>query len=684
MRPPRAERRPKEVRQHGEVRRDPYAWLRADNWREAMRDPSLLPDDIRSHLEAENAYAEAVLAPLADLRTTLVAEMRGRIREDDSSVPEPDGRFSYYVRYEEGAEHPIHCRRDPEGTETVLVDGNRLAKGEDYCRIGQVTHSPDHMLIAYTIDLEGSECFTLAFRDPATGEDLPDRAERIGPRVAWANDSATVLYTVLDEDFRPRSVHRLTIGGSSEPVYEEGDAGFFVGVRKTESGRFIAIDAHDHTTSEVHLADADDLSGPLLAVAARRRDVEYSVAERDGRLLILTNADGAEDFRIAEARLEAPEPGNWHDIVPHRPGCLIVSLLAFRDWTVRLEREDGLPRIVVRAEPSGEEHEIAFDEEAYSLGVVPGFEFATDRLRFTYASPATPLRVYDYDMRRRTRVLMKEQQVPSGHNPADYRVRRLFAETHDGERVPITLLHRADRDPGRPSPCLLYGYGAYGISMPAGFSTQCLSLVDRGFIHATAHVRGGTEGGYRWYRTGRMEHKTNTFDDFIAAGRHLVREGFAEAGGIVAHGGSAGGMLMGAVANRAPSLFRAILAEVPFVDVLNTMSDTSLPLTPPEWPEWGNPIEDGEAYRRIAAYSPYDNVAVQRYPHVLATAGVSDPRVTYWEPAKWIAALREAALGDPMLLLVTNMSAGHGGAAGRFETLDERARLYAFAISLFS
>ena len=398
-------------------------------------------------------------------------------------------------------------------------------------------------------------------------------------------------------------------------------------------------------------------------------------------MLILTNDRKAEDFRIAAAPLDAPDPEAWEDLVSHRPGCLILQLLLFRDWIVRLEREDGLPRIVVRALGSGEEHAIAFDEEAYALGILPGFEYETDTLRFSYASPTTPTHVYDYDMAGRTRRLLRKQEVPSGHDPGDYRTRRLTATAPDGEAVPVTLLYRADLEFSPPPPCLLYGYGAYGISIPAAFSTSRLSLVDRGFVYAIAHIRGGTDRGYRWYRTGKLAGKTNSFDDFTAAGRHLMAEGCA--GGIVAHGGSAGGLLVGAAANRAPELFTAVLAEVPFVDVLNTMSDPTLPLTPPEWPEWGNPIEDGEAFRRIAAYSPYENIAAAPYPDIFATAGVSDPRVTYWEPAKWIAALRETVEGDPVLLLRTNMTAGHGGASGRFETLNELAELYAFALSRF-
>ena len=679
--PPRAERRPRSITQHGQERIDPYAWLRADNWQEAMRDPSVLPEDIRRHLEAENEYTETVMEPLRSLQERLAHEMRARIKEDDTTAPAPDGPFSYYTRFVTGGEHPLFCRRDGEGEETVLLDGNLFAEGRPYCRIAACRHSPDHKLIAYTVDLSGSEDFTLAFRDAGSGADLADRVERTAGDVVWANDGRTVFYTSRDDNARPRWVYRRSLGGEPELVYEEPDPGFFLNVGKTGSGRFILLDSHDHTSGEIRLVDADRPGDPPRLVAARRADVEYSLGDRGDRLLILTNDCGAEDFRIAAAPLDAPEPDAWEDLVPHRPGCLILQLLLFRDWIVRLEREDGLPRIVVRAAASGEEHAIAFDEEAYSLSILPGFEYATDLLRFAYSSPTTPTHVYDYDMAARTRRLLRKQEVPSGHDPEDYRTRRLTATAPDGEDVPVTLLHRADLEFSPPPPCLLYGYGAYGISIPAGFSTSRLSLVDRGFVYAIAHIRGGTDRGYRWYRTGKLAGKTNSFDDFIAAGRYLAARGYA--GGIVAHGGSAGGLLVGAAANRAPDLFRAVLAEVPFVDVLNTMSDAALPLTPPEWPEWGNPIEDEEAFRRIAAYSPYENVAATSYPDIFATAGVSDPRVTYWEPAKWIAALRETVEGEPLLLLRTNMVAGHGGASGRFETLNELAEIYAFALSRF-
>ncbi|MBL8907747.1 MAG: S9 family peptidase, partial [Rhizobiales bacterium] len=410
--------------------------------------------------------------------------------------------------------------------------------------------------------------------------------------------------------------------------------------------------------------------------------VEYDVDHWEDRLIIRTNADGAEDYKIAWAPIADPGPQNWSDLVPHRPGTLLLGVMALKNWLVRLERENGLPRIVIRDMANGEEHAIAFDEEAYALGLGEMREYDTDILRFTYSSMTTPAQVYDYDMRNRTRALRKTQEVPSGHNPADYVTKRIQAEAKDGETVPVTLLYRKETKLDGSAPVWLYGYGSYGITIPAGFNTNILSLVDRGFIYAIAHIRGGKDKGYRWYKEGKREKKINSFTDFVAAAEALIKRGYTREGNIVAQGGSAGGLLMGAVVNLAPHLFKGVVAEVPFVDVLTTMLDDTLPLTPPEWQEWGNPIASPEAYDVIAAYSPYDRIEAKAYPHILAVGGLTDPRVTYWEPAKWVARLRELKTDNSLLLLKTNMEAGHAGASGRFDRLKEVALVYAFGIKV--
>jgi oligopeptidase B len=686
VRPPIAARHPVRNTVHGIERVDDYAWLRADNWQEVMRDPATLAADIRGYLEAENAYTKAEMADTEALQALLFKEMRGRIKEDDSSVPAPDGPFAYATRFLEGAEQPRIVRTPRQGgAEEVLIDVDALAKGHAYYDLGGADHSPDHALMAWSYDDKGSESYTLKIRDLATGEDLSDEIETTTGGAVWSADSRTLFYTVLDDNHRPCRIYRHRVGTPASEdvlVFEETNPGYFLGIGQTQSARYLVVDSHDHETSELHVIDAEAPEAAPRLIAPRRPAEEYDLDHNGDHFYILTNADGAEDFKIVTAPVSAPGRENWTDLVPHRPGRLILGVTLFKDFMVRLEREGGLPRIVIRALASGEEHAIAFDEEAYSLGLSEGYEFDTTVLRITYSSMTTPLRVYDYDMAARSRVLRKEQEVPSGHDASLYVTRRVFAPAHDGETVPVSLLYRKDTPLDGSAPLLLYGYGSYGITIPASFSTTRLSLVDRGIVYAIAHIRGGKDKGFRWYAEGRREKKENSFRDFIAAGEFLAKEGFTSRGRIVGWGGSAGGMLMGAVANMAPDLFGGIVAEVPFVDVLNTMLDDTLPLTPPEWPEWGNPIASEDAYRTIAAYSPYDNVAAKAYPPILAVGGLTDPRVTYWEPAKWVAKLRASKTDDALLLLKTNMDAGHGGASGRFDSLKESAFATAFVLKV--
>ncbi|MBP0578263.1 S9 family peptidase [Labrys sp. LIt4] len=692
--PPIAEKRPVKRVVHGISLQDDYAWLRADNWQEVLRDGSALPADIRAHLEQENRYADAQLAGGEQLRAVLFEELKGRIKADDSSVPSPDGPFEYYSRFRQGGQHRLFCRRPRDGgEEALLLDGDALAKDKSFFAFGGFAPSPDHRLIAWSCDENGSEFHTTHLLDTSKGVMLADTISDTEGGAVWLSDGSGFYYVRLDENHRASSVwlHLLGTPASADRlIYEEADAGMFVGLSQTQSRRLAIIDIHDHETSEVRVIYLDDADSHVHLIAARQEGVQYEIEHRplpDGRdqLLILTNFDDAEDFRIMTAPLAAPVQTtsaqmSWRDLIPHKPGRYILDIVLLADWLVRLEREDGLPRIVIRSLSSGEEHAIDFAEEAYSLSLDGGMEFETDRIRFVYSSMTTPAETYDYDMRSRERVLRKRQEVPSGHDPALYVTRRVFAPTADGESVPISLLYRKETALDGSAPLLLYGYGAYGLSMPAQFSTNALSLVDRGFVYAIAHIRGGTEKGWRWYREGKLAKKPNTFQDFIAAGSYLAERGFTARKRIVAHGGSAGGMLMGAVANLAPDLFGAIVAEVPFVDVLTTMLDDSLPLTPPEWPEWGNPIEDEAAFRTILSYSPVDNVATRPYPPILALAGLTDPRVTYWEPAKWVARLREMnPQGNPVIFKV-NMDSGHGGASGRFERLKEVALVQAFAL----
>jgi oligopeptidase B len=682
--PPVAPRRAHAFTAHGMTVTDDYAWLKDANWQEVLRDPTVLNADIRHHLEAENAYTESLLGHTAPLQKKLVAEMRGRIKEDDSSVPSPDGPFAYFRKFREGGQHELFGRMPRDGGEAqIVLDGDALAESHDYFKFGGSRHSPDHSLVAWSADIKGSEYFTIRVREWQSGRDFDDVVEETDGAVVWATDCKSFFYVKLDDNHRPMQVwrHRLGTGQADDVlVYEEQDIGWFTHIHESTSGRFCVISGGDHETSEQRLIDLAHPEDEPRLVAPREMGVQYSLADRGDELFILTNADEAIDFKIVTAPLAAPARANWRDLVPHRAGIYVLDHDLYSGHLVRLERANALPAIIIRDLTTGEEHAIAFDEAAYSLDTMGSYEFDTKNLRFSYSSMTTPSEIYDYDMAKRTRTLRKRQEIPSGHNPADYVTTRIMARAQDGAEVPISLLHRREflRD-GR-APLLLYGYGSYGHAIPASFNAGRLSLVDRGFVYAIAHIRGGTDKGWGWYLDGKREKKTNTFDDFSACARALIDAKYTSTKRMVGHGGSAGGMLMGAVANRSGDLFAGIVAEVPFVDVLNTMLDDQLPLTPPEWPEWGNPIESEKDFRTILGYSPYDNVAAKSYPAVLAMAGLTDPRVTYWEPAKWIARLRATMSGGGPVMLRTNMGAGHGGASGRFNRLDEVAIVYAFAL----
>jgi oligopeptidase B len=682
--PPVAPRRPHSFTTHGITVDDDYAWLKDENWQEVLRDPSILDGDIRRYLEAENDYTESLLGHTASLQKTLVAEMRGRIKEDDSSVPSPDGPYAYLRKFREGGQHEMFGRTPRDGGEIeVVLDGDALAADHDYFRFGGSRHSPDHRRVAWSADIKGSEYFAIRVRDWASKLDLDDMVEETDGAVVWSADSNAFFYVKLDDNHRPMQVWRHRLGtpqGDDVLIYQEDDPGWFTHIHESTSGRFCVIAGGDHETSEQRLIDLADIEAPPRLVAAREEGVQYSIADRGDELFILTNADAAIDFKIVTAPLNAPERANWRDLIPYREGVYVIDIELYSRHLVRLERANALPALVIRDLATGEEHAIAFDEAAYSLDAMGGYEFDTNNLRFAYSSMTTPSEIYDYDMVSRTRTLRKRQAIPSGHNPADYVTTRIMATSHDGAQVPVSILHRRDLKRDGTAPLLLYGYGSYGMAMPASFAANRLSLVDRGFVYAIAHIRGGADKGWGWYLDGKREKKTNSFDDFAACGRALIEARYTSAKRIVGHGGSAGGMLMGAVANRAGELFAGIVAEVPFVDVLNTMLDDTLPLTPPEWPEWGNPIESEKDFRTILSYSPYDNVAARDYPAILAMAGLTDPRVTYWEPAKWIARLRATMTSGGPVLLRTNMGAGHGGASGRFDRLDEVAIVYAFAL----
>ena len=681
--PPVAPKVPHLIEQLGRKRTDDYAWMKDENWQAVMRDPSVLRPDIRAHLDAENAYTKALLGPTEALQATLFEEMKGRIKEDDASVPAPDGAWAYYSRFNIGGQHPVYARkaRDLAGPEQVLIDVDAMAGGKAYFQVANVGHSPDHRLWAWAEDDQGSEYYAIKVRDLETGEVLEGAVASSTGDFTFSACSRFLFWIWRDENGRPAKVFRRPArGGEDVLVYEEADPGMFLSVGRSSSDKWIIIGAGDHETSEALLITSSDPEAAPVVAQPREVGVRYELEHWGDRFIVRTNADGAIDFKLMEAREEDPSRATWQEWLPHRRGVFVTGIHAFEHWLVRTERENALDRIVVASKTGVPEYAIDFAEEAFALTLDPGYEFATDQVRFVYNSPTTPRQWFDYDMRLRERTLRKTQEIPSGHDPAKYVARRIYATAPDGEQVPVTVLMLKDTPLDGSAPLMLYGYGSYGIAMEPVFSIRHLSLVDRGWVWATAHVRGGSEKGFGWFLDGRKEKKPNTFSDFVACAEALVEADYTRPGRIAIYGGSAGGLLVGAAENLRPELWGAAVAVVPFVDVLNTMSDASLPLTPPEWPEWGNPLEDPAAYDVIESYSPYDQIVAKPYPPTLATGGLSDPRVTYWEPAKWAAKLRaNSTSGNPVLLKI-NMEAGHGGASGRFDFLKEIALDYAFAV----
>ncbi len=672
--PPAAPRRPHTVTVHGDARIDPWRWLREKD------DPATM-----AYLHAENAYAETFLSPLQPLQSAIYDEIRGRIKEDDNTVPEKEDDYYYYVRYEEGGQYPIHCRKrgSEDGPEEILLDVNALAEGRDYTRLGSFSNSPDHRLFAYGVDFDGSEQFTLHVRDLASGVTLHDAIPNTYYSLQWANDSRTFYYSMLDEHHRPVSIYRHTLGSdpaADELVYHEEDPRFWVWLGKSVSRRFIYIMAGGNNMSEWRFLDANDPNAVPELIEPRATDFEYDVVDHGDRFFIRHNGSAARDFMLSVTPIASPGWDSWTEFMPHEAGRPLLDIQAYREHLVIACRRDGLPQVMVLRLSDGDIHYVAgVDEDDFAMSPRSGWEFDTTSLRFSYTSMKTPASVYDYDMATRQRVLRKQQEIPSGYDAGQYETRRVWATARDGAAVPISLLMRKGVATDGSAPLYLYGYGSYGITMEANFSVAALSLVNRGFIYAVAHIRGGMEMGWDWYENGKLLHKRNTFNDFIDCAEHLIAGGYTSAGRIAAAGGSAGGMLMGAVVNARPDLFGCVAAHVPFVDVLNTMLDDTLPLTTMEYNEWGNP-NDARYYEYIRTYSPYDNVQEQDYPPMLVTGGISDPRVTYWEPAKWVARLRATKTDANPLLLKIHMDSGHAGASGRFERIKEIAEEYAFVL----
>ncbi len=676
--PPIAAKRDHIFTHHGITINDPYAWLRDPSY------PKVDDEDVLEYLNAENAWFEACMAPHRELTETLFKEMRARIKEDDSTVPQKDGDWIYWSEFEEGAQYRKHFRRPAAGGDAILIlDENALAEGHEYFRLGAASVSMNGRYLAYSTDTNGSERFTARIKDLETGELLADEIPETLSGLTWLAGDSMLAYGKVDDQWRVNNVRLHTVGtpvAEDVEIFKEEDVTFRVGAGLSAQDDWLIISTGDNETSEVRLVRADDPMGEQILVKSRRKGVEYAVDIRTSgsgaELFVWTNDDHI-NFRLARATLDAP--GQWETVIAGSDHFYLTGFDLFADFFVTEGRLEGLDQIQLRQydEPT-EARPIAFPEASYSAGLSNNPEYDVRKLRLSYESMVTPGSVYDYDVATGGLELLKQQEIPSGYDASLYATERVTVTARDGTQVPVSVVYRKERKPG--GPLHLYSYGSYGYAMPPGFSTTRLSLVDRGFAYAIAHIRGGDDLGRRWYLQGKMFERRNTFNDFVDVARGLIDLGYTVQGKVTASGGSAGGELMGAVINQAPELWGAVVAHVPFVDVLNTMLDDSLPLTPGEWQEWGNPILSKESFAYLLSYSPYDQVVAQDYPPLLVTAGLNDPRVTYWEPAKWVAKLRDVKTDGNELLLKTNMGAGHGGKSGRWNSLHETAEEFAFIL----
>jgi oligopeptidase B len=681
VRPPIARRQETKHTIHGRELTDDYAWLREkDN------------PEVTSILEQENAYTRAVMKPTEELQAKLYSEMVGHIKETDTSVPFRDGDYFYYSRTEQGAQYPVYCRKrgSLDASEEIMLDMNKMAQGLDFLALGAVTVSDDGNLVAYSTDITGFRQYTLHIKDLRTGEILPDQAERVGS-VVWATDNRTLFYTVEDDATKRQfQLFRHFLGTPQADdvlVFEEKDERFNVGAGRTRDDKYIVFESASHTTSEERFLSADDPTGAWTLIEPRRENIEYYADHRDGLWYLRVN-DTARTFRLVTAPVDAPSRSHWREIVAHRDHVMLEDLDLFQSFAVLVERLEGLPHLrLMSFDAQGgfqeSSREIAFPEPTYSAHPHVNRQFVTNTFRYGYQSLVTPSSVYEYDLSTGKSTLLKEQEVPGGFDRSLYRSERVFASAPDGTAIPVSIVYRADMKREGANPLYVYGYGSYGYALPVGFNSNRLSLLDRGFVLAYAHIRGGGDMGKPWHDAGRLMNKLNTFTDFIAATEYLVAHGYGDPKRVAMEGGSAGGLLMGAVANMRPDLYRAVLSHVPFVDVMNTMLDPSLPLTIGEYEEWGDPNQE-DAFAYMLRYSPYDNLQAKDYPAMLVKTSLNDSQVMYWEPAKYVAKLRTLKTDDNLLLLETNMSAGHGGASGRYDYLKEIALDYAFLLQELS
>jgi oligopeptidase B len=672
------------VKIHNEELIDNYSWIKQKDWKEVILNPSKLNAQVKKYLDEENLFKENQLKDINDVEKKLFEELKSKIKNEDNSVPKKDGNYFYGYKYNKNSEYPIYYRKNiTNNSEEIILDCEKKSKTHTYFNVASISHSHDHKHVAYNIDTNGSEYFSIFIEDIQKKELLSPEIKNTTGDIVWSLDNKYIFYVRLDQNHRPTKVFQHKIGSNSEKdllIYEEKDPSFFCSINLSKTKNYLFIRTADHETSEYLFINLKLNETKPILFRKRIKKIEYDLEHHEKFFLISTNVDNAKNFKIMISHEESYQ--KWEEFIPYNKVNLILDFILLKDWLIRLERTEGSENIIILNLNNKDQHKISFDEEAYNLSLDHGYEYETDVFRYSYSSPTTPKSVFDYDCKSKKQELKKTQEVPSGHNKDDYICKKIFATAHDNEKIPITIFYKKGVKLDSNNYLLLYGYGSYGISIPSNFSTNRLSLVDRGIVYAIAHIRGGKEKGYEWYENGKLLNKKNTFLDFISCAEKLCEDKYTSPKKIVAQGGSAGGLLMGYIANERPDLFLGIIAQVPFVDICNTMLDEDLPLTVTEIPEWGDIKNDKKSFLYVKSYSPYDNVKKQNYPHMLVTGGISDPRVTYWEMTKWVAKLRENKTDNNLLLLHMNMTAGHSGASGRFDYLKEIAMEYGFVLKI--
>ena len=672
------------VKIHNEELIDNYSWIKQKNWKEVILDPNKLNTPVKKYLDEENLFKEEQLKDIKDIEKKLFEELKSKIKNEDNSVPKKDGDYFYAYKYNKNSEYPIYYRKNVKNNfEEIILDCEKKSKTHSYFNVAAISHSHNHKHVAYNIDTNGSEYFSIFIEDIETKEILSPEIKNTTGDIIWSLDNNYIFYVGLDQNHRPTKVFKHKIGSDSEKdllIYEEKDPSFFCSINLSKTKKYLFIRTADHETSEYLFINLKLNETTPILFKKRIKKIEYDLEHNEKFFLISTNIDNAKNFKIMISHEESYQ--KWEEFITYEKVNLILDFILLKDWLIRLERTEGSENIIILNLNNKNQHKISFDEEAYNLSLDHGYEYETDTFRYSYSSPTTPKSIFDYDCKSKKQELKKTQEVPSGHNKDDYICKKIFATAHDNEKIPITILYKKGVKLDSNNHLLLYGYGSYGISIPSNFSTNRLSLVDRGIVYAIAHIRGGKEKGYEWYENGKLLNKKNTFLDFISCAEKLCEDKYTSPKKIIAQGGSAGGLLMGYIANERADLFLGIIAQVPFVDICNTMLDEDLPLTVTEIPEWGDIKNDKKSFLYVKSYSPYDNVKKQNYPHMLVTGGISDPRVTYWEMTKWVAKLRENKTDNNLLLLHMNMTAGHSGASGRFDYLKEIAMEYGFVLKI--